>query len=108
MPLVHRHRPDHRATSARWGARDVRTIIDLRAERDLDIPQGLPAELDVERVRLPVRDGQAPPPGVVREVLRVVEEADGTVFLHCGAGVGRTGSIVAAYRVFELDRPGPP
>lgn len=87
-------------------ARDVRTVIDLRAERDLDIPHGLLAELDIERVHLPVRDGQAPPAEVVREVLRVVEEADGTVFLHCGAGLGRTGSMVAAYRVFELGQSG--
>ncbi len=50
-------------------------------------------------VHLPVRDGQVPGTGQISEFLRVVNEAPGSVFVHCGAGVGRTGAMVGAYLV---------
>lgn len=77
----------------------VRTVVDLRAERDLHVPTGLLAELGVRRVSLPVRDGQTPSRAQVAALLRAVEETDGLVYLHCGAGVGRSGSMSAAYLV---------
>lgn len=75
----------------------VTTVIDLRAEADLVRRDGLLAELGMERFHLPIRDGQLPSAAQAREVLRIVEEADGKVFLHCGAGVGRTGALTAFY-----------
>lgn len=77
----------------------VTTVVDLRAERDLDIPGELLAELGVDRVALPIRDGQTPTADQVRAFLDVVDGADGLVYVHCGAGVGRTGAMVAAYVV---------
>jgi hypothetical protein len=77
----------------------VTTVVDLRAERDIDVPVELLDELGVERVALPVRDGQTPSAGQVRRFLDVVQHADGLVYVHCGAGVGRTGAMVAAYVV---------
>ena len=77
----------------------VATVIDLRAEEDLDVPVALLDELGVELVSLPIRDGQTPTEDQVRAVLDAVERADGLVYLHCGAGVGRTGAMAAAYLV---------
>ena len=38
-------------------------------------------------------------PGDVDRFIEIVQQSPGTVFLHCGAGVGRTGSMAAAYLV---------
>lgn len=80
-------------------ARGVTTVVDLRAEDDLAVPRDLLDRLDVRRVHLPIRDGQTPTPADVRAFLAAVERADGLVYLHCGAGVGRTGAMAAAYLV---------
>jgi protein-tyrosine phosphatase len=77
----------------------VTTIVDLRAEDDLDVPTALLAALDIEWVHLPVRDGQTPTADQVEAFIDVVATAPGRVYLHCGAGVGRTGAMAAAYLV---------
>ena len=77
----------------------VTTVVDLRAEHDLDVPVDLLDDLGVDLVALPIRDGQTPTADQVRTFLDVVEQADGLVYLHCGAGVGRTGAMAAAYVV---------
>lgn len=80
-------------------ANGVATVVDLRAE------EGVPANgdeleaLGLDVVHLPIRDGQTPTPEQVETFLDVVENSRGTVFLHCGAGVGRTGAMAAAYLV---------
>lgn len=75
------------------------TVIDLRAE-DLSAHQlAGPRKAGLDVVRLPIRDGQTPKPEQVRRFLDVVTKASGPVFVHCGAGVGRTGAMAAAYLV---------
>ena len=77
----------------------VTTIVDLRAEDDLHVDEAMLADLGVTRVHIPIRDGQAPPADKVRQFLQAVKDSPGKVYVHCGAGVGRTGSMVAAYLV---------
>jgi protein-tyrosine phosphatase len=75
------------------------TVVDLRAE-DLSAAQlAGPGRAGLKTVRLPIRDGQTPRPEQVRRLLDVVARAQGKVFVHCGAGVGRTGTMAAAYLV---------
>jgi protein-tyrosine phosphatase len=77
----------------------IATVVDLRAE-DLSAAElAQPQKAGLRAVRLPIRDGQTPTEQQVDEFLRIVRGSDGPVFVHCGAGVGRTGSITAAYLV---------
>jgi protein tyrosine phosphatase (PTP) superfamily phosphohydrolase (DUF442 family) len=80
-------------------AAGVTTLVDLRAEpanADADAPI---EALGLRVVHIAVRDGQTPSEAQIAEFLRVVAESPGRVLLHCGAGVGRTGSMAAAYLV---------
>jgi len=81
--------------------RQVATVVDLRAERDLDVPRALLGELGIDRVSIPIRDGQTPTRAQVEQFLSVMGRAEGPVFVHCGAGVGRAGSMAAAYLVAQ-------
>jgi protein tyrosine phosphatase (PTP) superfamily phosphohydrolase (DUF442 family) len=77
----------------------VTTVVDLRAEDDAGADDVAIAALGLQVVHLPIRDGQVPSAAQVAEFLGIVAAARGTVFVHCGAGVGRTGSMAAAYLI---------
>lgn len=77
----------------------VRTIVDLRAEEGIEADVRTVTDLGMKMVRLPMRDGQVPSTSEVETFLAATQASDGPVFVHCGAGVGRTGAIVGAYLV---------
>ena len=72
-------------------------------DRNDDDPAFL-RSLGVDYLRLPVRDGHVPSDRQVQQFVDAVEDADGMVLLHCGAGVGRTSSFTAAY-ARRVDEP---
>lgn len=75
----------------------VTVVVDLRAEEDAADNDEYVESLGVRVVHLPIRDGQLPSAHEVQRFLSIVEKSQGFVFLHCGAGVGRTGAMAAAY-----------
>lgn len=72
-------------------------VVDLRAEDDTSPPAGWLEGQGVDFVHVPIRDGQLPTTEQVARFVEVVAGSDGPVFVHCGAGVGRAGAMVAAY-----------
>ena len=79
----------------------VRTVVDLRAEEGIEADFSTVTDLGMRIVRIPMRDGQVPSAAEVDAFLAATSESDGTVFVHCGAGVGRTGAMVGAYLVSQ-------
>lgn len=79
----------------------VRTVVDLRAEDGIEADFQTVTDLGMKLVRIPMRDGQVPSAAEVDAFLAAAGESDGTVFVHCGAGVGRTGAMAGAYLVSQ-------
>ena len=77
----------------------VSTVVDLRAEDGLEGDARTVRQLGMDLVRIPMRDGQVPTAEEVDAFLTATGRAEGRVFVHCGAGVGRTGAMVGAYQV---------
>ena len=50
-----------------------------------------------EHFDLPFDDCAAPPDGVVAAFLRIADAAPGAVAVHCGDGLGRTGTLIALH-----------
>ncbi len=84
----------------------ISTVVDLRAEEGIEHDAQVVTDLGMRMVRLPVRDGQTPSNEEIETFLSAVRESDGKVFVHCGAGVGRTGAMVGAYQVAQGDLSG--
>jgi protein-tyrosine phosphatase len=88
-------------------AAGVEVVVDLRAEDDAPESHAAARAAGLWVVHLPVRDGQPPSAQQIRRFLGLVAAVPTPVYLHCGAGVGRTGAMAGAYllRTGQASRP---
>jgi atypical dual specificity phosphatase len=79
----------------------ITMLVNLHERPD---PPDILAQLNAETIHLPVPDSNPPTPAQLDEGVATIKTAlqDGKrVAVHCGAGLGRSGTLIAAYLVSQ-------
>ncbi len=82
----------------------ITVFIDLTEAGEWDAYDHLlqEAACPVTYHRIPIVDGQPPSEGQMREIMLIIDAArvaQRAVYVHCAAGIGRTGAVVGCYLV---------
>lgn len=82
-------------------AAGVTLFLDLTQEHELD-PYAHLVDGSALHVRMPIRDMDVPSPEQMRRTLDLIDRErarEGTTYVHCWGGAGRTGTVVGCWLV---------
>lgn len=79
-------------------SKGIRLLVDLRAEGPGDLERGA-LRVGLCVLPIPLIDNTVPTEEQVAKFLKQIVEYKLTTYVHCEAGLGRTGIMCAAYRV---------
>ncbi|MEN2974419.1 MAG: dual specificity protein phosphatase family protein [Candidatus Caldarchaeales archaeon] len=85
--------------------RGITMIISLTESR---LPEEWIEPLNIKYLHIPIKDHTAPEPDTIKKIVEeVIKEVDsgGKVLVHCAAGLGRTGVILASYLLVKKRVP---
>lgn len=93
----------HLWRGGRPDAAGYRALAENGVTMIVDLREGLSAapsdlrRLGVDVAHVPIVDGTLPTADQVKQALAAIGDSAGRAYVHCAAGVGRTGTIVASY-----------
>ena len=82
-------------------AAGVTLFVDLTVEHELD-PYAHLVDAGARHVRMPIRDMDVTDPEQMRRTLDLIDRErarEGTAYVHCWGGAGRTGTVVGCWLV---------
>jgi atypical dual specificity phosphatase len=82
------------------GIRAIVTLTEYPLTTQREITPALLADLDMAVFDAPIRDGFPPDVEQAAHIMRFIREAEAQgrpVYLHCHAGIGRTGTLLHVY-----------
>jgi tyrosine-protein phosphatase SIW14 len=78
----------------------VKTVLDLReADEKAQAEERLVTSAGMKYVNIPMTGLKPPTEAETSQVLGILEDGSGSVFVHCKRGADRTGAVIAAYRI---------
>ena len=75
---------------------------------ELPLPEEWLKNLEIKYFHFPIRDHSAPDPEILKQVVeKILEEIKlgEKILIHCAAGLGRTGTVLAAYFIARKGLP---
>jgi len=78
----------------------IKTVLDLREEGHSVTEEKLVEAAGMRYISLPMSGVLPPTDQQIARALAVMEDsANGPIFVHCGRGADRTGTVIACYRI---------
>ncbi|MFW5832565.1 MAG: fused DSP-PTPase phosphatase/NAD kinase-like protein [Pseudomonadota bacterium] len=107
-PGVYRSSQPSPGQLRRAHAKGIRTVLNLRAERDCGafvLQEAACAELGMDLVNVQVRSRDVPSKALIGDLDRLFATLPRPLLMHCKSGADRTGIVGALYLILHEGRP---